>query len=87
MRRVPAGYTGRILRVDLTKEQIAEEYPSEDTYRLHIGGVGLGAKILYNEVPPGVEWNDPEDRLILAAGPMDGSRFGRLLCSDQGISY
>jgi aldehyde:ferredoxin oxidoreductase len=74
MSRVPTGYTGKILRVDLTNEQITEEYPSEDILRLHIGGVGLGAKFLYSEVPPGVEWNDPENRLIFATGPVNGSK-------------
>jgi aldehyde:ferredoxin oxidoreductase len=74
MSRVMSGYTGRILRVDLTREQITEEHPSEDILRSHIGGVGLGAKFLYDEVPPGVEWNDPENRLILAAGPMNGCK-------------
>lgn len=74
MSSVPTGYTGRILRVDLTSEKITEDSPpSEDDLRLHIGGVGLGAKILYDEVPPGVAWNDPENRLIFATGPMNSS--------------
>jgi len=38
--------------------------------------VFLGAKILYEVVPPVVEWNDPENRLIIAAGPMNGSIGG-----------
>lgn len=70
----PDGYISRILRVDLEREQITEECLSEDIVRAYLGGTGLGAKILYEEVPPGVEWNSPENRLILAGGPMNGSR-------------
>jgi aldehyde:ferredoxin oxidoreductase len=28
---------------------------------------------LYREVPPGVQWDDPENRLIMASGPMGGT--------------
>ncbi len=38
-----------------------------------VGGVGLGAKVLYDEVPPGLEWSDPENRLIWTTGPLAGS--------------
>jgi len=34
----------------------------------------LGAKFLYEEVPPGVEWSDPENRMIWATGPLGGTK-------------
>ncbi|MBI4334884.1 MAG: hypothetical protein HY673_26815 [Chloroflexi bacterium] len=68
------GYAGRILRVDLTREQITEEILSQQTVRDFIGGAGLGAKVLYDEVPPGVQWNDPRNRLVFATGPLNGLR-------------
>ncbi len=67
------GYAGKILRVDLTNERIWTEEITEDTARKYLGGTGLGAKILYEEVPPNVNWDDPENRLILATGPLAGS--------------
>ena len=69
----PLGYMGKILRVDLTNELITGESLNEAVPRQFIGGAGLGAKILYDEVPPGIEWSDPENRLILAAGPLNGT--------------
>ncbi|MFQ6086322.1 MAG: aldehyde ferredoxin oxidoreductase family protein, partial [Candidatus Bathyarchaeia archaeon] len=69
------GYAGKLLRVDLTTERVIEEVPDEATLRMYLGGTGLGAKILYEEVPPGVEWSDPENRLILASGPLGGTRI------------
>ncbi|MBI2936441.1 MAG: aldehyde ferredoxin oxidoreductase, partial [Chloroflexi bacterium] len=69
-------YTGKVLRVDLTRETLTEELLDEATLRKWVGGVGLGARYLYEEVPPGVEWSDEENRLIIASGPVGGTRIG-----------
>lgn len=71
-----SGYAGKILRVDLTNEQISEEMLDEAELRKWVGGVGFGAKYLYAEVPPSVQWNDAENRLIVASGPLGGTRMG-----------
>ncbi len=70
------GYAGRILRVDLTSEKLSDEVLDQGALRKWVGGVGFGAKFLYDEVPPGVEWDDPENRLIIASGPLGGTRMG-----------
>lgn len=70
------GYVGKILRVDLTNERITEESLDRKTLRKYIGGTALGAKYLYEEVPPGVEWSDPENRIMFFAGPLSGTRIG-----------
>ncbi|MFC1898717.1 aldehyde ferredoxin oxidoreductase family protein [Chloroflexota bacterium] len=70
------GYAGKILRVDLSNEQITEEVLSEAELRKWVGGVGFGAKYLYEEVPPEVGWDNPENRLIVASGPLGGTRTG-----------
>ena len=70
------GYAGKILRVDLTTEQMSEEVLDEATLRKWVGGVGFGAKYLYEEVPPSVQWDDPENLLIVASGPLGGTRAG-----------
>ncbi|HID86824.1 MAG TPA: hypothetical protein EYP55_05525 [Anaerolineae bacterium] len=67
------GYAGRILRVDLSTGEIGVEELEEADARKYVGGTGLGAKFLYQEVPPGVGWSDPENRLILATGPLGGT--------------
>ena len=43
--------------------------------RKWVGGVGLGVKHLSDEVPPNVQWSDPENRLIWTTGPLAGSGF------------
>ncbi len=70
------GYAGKLLRVDLTSEQITEEKLDEATVRQYIGGTGIGVKYLYEEVPPGVEWSDESNRLIMTSGPLGGTRIG-----------
>nr|ADP09456.1 aldehyde ferredoxin oxidoreductase [uncultured marine crenarchaeote E48-1C] len=70
------GYAGKFLRVDLTHEQTTDVVFDEDTLRKYIGGTGIGAKILYEEIPPEIDWSDPRNRLILASGPLGGTRIG-----------
>ncbi|MFC1951046.1 aldehyde ferredoxin oxidoreductase family protein [Chloroflexota bacterium] len=67
------GYAGSILRVDLSGGSIGEEKLDEATLRLYLGGTGLGAKYLYENVPPKVEWSDPQNVLVLASGPLSGT--------------
>ena len=69
---VPGGYAGNILRVDLTSGRIWREPWTPEEMRFSLGGAGLGAKILWEEVPAHVGWDHPENRLILATGPLAG---------------
>ena len=66
------GWTGKILRVDLTSRKISEA-STFDYVPMFLGGRGLGAKICWDEVPPEVGAFDPENRLIFATGPLQGT--------------
>jgi len=52
------GYTGKVARVDLTKGEITEEHFDEAILKQYLGGNGMGTKVLYDEVPPEVQWSD-----------------------------
>jgi aldehyde:ferredoxin oxidoreductase len=67
------GFAGRLLRVDLTDGGMHDEVYDEETLRKYLGGVGIGSKILYDEVPPGSDWSDPANRVIVASGPLGGT--------------
>jgi aldehyde:ferredoxin oxidoreductase len=69
-------HAGEILRVDLNKAKTERFTIGWDLLRDFVGGTGLGAKFLYDEVPPGIEWSDPQNRLILAAGPLNATAIG-----------
>ena len=67
------GYAGKILRVNLSEEKIWTEDLDAATVQKWVGGAGLGAKYLYDEVPPEVKWSDPQNRLIWTTGPLAGT--------------
>jgi aldehyde:ferredoxin oxidoreductase len=65
--------TNRVLRIDLTNRRTSAEQLAELTCRKYIGGLGVGARILYDEVAPGIDWGSPQNRLILTTGPLNGT--------------
>lgn len=67
------GYTGKILRIDLTKQEATTEDLAVDTARDFIGGAGFGIKYLFDEVPAGADALGPKNKLIFAPGPLSGS--------------
>ena len=65
-----------ILRVNMSCLKIdTEDLP--DAYKL-IGGRGLAAKIMNREVPPNVDPLGPDNKLIIAAGPLAGTMAPQL---------
>ncbi|MCL6432192.1 MAG: aldehyde ferredoxin oxidoreductase family protein [Anaerolineae bacterium] len=66
------GYTGKILRVNLTDGQIAVETPPESFYRRYLGGHGFVGYYLLNEVPRGADPVGPDNLLIFAGGATTG---------------
>jgi len=66
------GYWNKILRIDLTSQRITKEEMDEDTYRLFVGGAGIGAKILWEEISSEVSAFDADNKLIFAGGPFQG---------------
>ncbi|MDH5438496.1 MAG: aldehyde ferredoxin oxidoreductase family protein [Candidatus Bathyarchaeota archaeon] len=69
------GYMGKILRVNLTKGEITEEPLEESVARKFIGGRGLGAYILFNELKPGIDPLGTKNKLVVATGVITGIPF------------
>jgi aldehyde:ferredoxin oxidoreductase len=67
-----AGYAGQYLRVDLTKGNIQKLPIPLDWVENYLGGNGIGVKILWDEVPANIQPLDPENKLIIATGPLCG---------------
>jgi aldehyde:ferredoxin oxidoreductase len=66
------GWTGCILRVNLSAKTWKRESFSEDFAHKWVGGRGFAAKILFDEVPPGTDPLGPDNKLIVALGPIAG---------------
>ena len=67
------GYMGRFLWVDLGTGKLREETPPEDLLRDFVGGYGIGARLLYGLIPRGADPLGPENKLVIAAGPLSGT--------------
>jgi len=67
------GWVGTILRVDLSKGKIIKQNLPKEWAVQFLGGAGINAKILYDEVGPEIAPLDPENRLIFGAGPLCGT--------------
>jgi len=68
-----AGWTGKLLRVNLTTGSTAVEQISEAVCRDYLGARGIAVRYLYDEVDPRVDPLAPENKLIFATGPLTGT--------------
>lgn len=67
------GWTGKVLRVNLSTGRISTEALDPGVARDYIGARGLGTKFMLDEVDPKVDPLSPENKLIFAPGPLTGS--------------
>ncbi len=67
------GWTGNILRVDLTTGTTTVEPLDRDKAKNYIGGRGLGVKYLYDEIDPAVDALSPQNKLLFVTGPLTGT--------------
>ena len=67
------GHIGRLLFVDLSNREIEIRPLDEKTARNFIGGPGLGAKILYDEMPAKVDAYDKASMIGFVCGAMTGT--------------
>lgn len=73
MAKQKKGNTQTILRVDLSSSQARVETVASNIVDKYIGGRGLGAYLLYREVPANVDPLSPQNKLIFLNGPLVGS--------------
>lgn len=67
------GYAGKILRINLTNNEIREEALDITTAKKFIGGRGLASYILSKELNPKVTPLSEENKIIFATGPLSGT--------------
>lgn len=67
------GWTGKLIRVNLTDGTVKTEDLNQEDAKLYLGARGLGTKIWMNEVDPKVDPFSPENKLIFMTGPLTGT--------------
>jgi len=70
---VERGYVGRILDVDLTRGTWRAIPLGAELALRFLGGRGLAAHLLFEHLPPGADPLGPENLLIFASGPLNGT--------------
>ena len=65
------GYTGNILRIDVSSGRVST-VPTSDYSERFVGGRGIAAKIYWDEVLPDIKALDADNRLIFLTGPLAG---------------
>jgi len=69
------GYVGRILRINLTKNQVKIQPIEKSLITRFLGGRGFNSKRIYDEIPKGVDPLSPQNKLMFATGPLVGTAF------------
>lgn len=69
---MPNGWTGKILRVNLTSGKITTEDSSKYAQKF-IGGIGFGQVVMAEEVPLGTKPFDEANKLVFTVGPLTGA--------------
>ena len=67
---MPYGYSGKLLFIDLASQEVEERELDEQACRFLIGGTGLGAKVLYENIPQGADPLGPDNILGFVTGPL-----------------
>ena len=67
------GYTGKIADIDLATRTVTDYRVSDEDRRNYIGGKGLAAKILFDNLPPGTDAYADENILVITTGPLNGT--------------
>ena len=66
-------WTKKVLRVDLTKGACTEEPLNMEWAHKYLGQRGLATKYLVEEIDPTIDALSPENKLIMATGPLTGT--------------
>lgn len=67
------GYRGKLLKVNLTSEEIEEHALDESLLRSFLGGAGLATRMLYDMVDRETDPLGPDNPLLVMTGPFTGT--------------
>ena len=84
---IKGGFKGKILRVNLSTEEIKTEELREDWAEKFIGGRGYGTRIIIDEIDPKIDPLSEENKIVIATGPLDGTlapSSGRIMVITKG---
>ena len=69
---VERGYTGKTLYVNIGDGRIESRPVTDEMKEKFVGGRGFGLWRLWHAVSDDTKWNDPENEIVIGAGPIGG---------------
>jgi aldehyde:ferredoxin oxidoreductase len=70
---IDKGYTNQTLSVNLSDSDISVKPVNSKMKETFVGGKGFDLWLLWNAVKGGTRWNDPENSICIASGPLGGT--------------
>ncbi len=70
---IECGYANQTLRVDLSRDDIEIRPVPEEMRQIFVGGKGYGLRLLWEAVSGGTRWDDPDNAVCIACGPLGGT--------------
>ena len=71
--KVQRGYAGQTLYVNLSTGHIEARPVTDEMKRIFVGGKGFGLWRLWHAVSGDTQWDDPENEIVIASGPIGGT--------------
>ena len=72
LKPVERGYANRTLYINLNDNTFAEKPVTQQMKDVFTGGRGFALKLLWDAVTPETKWDNPENELVIANGPICG---------------
>ena len=70
---IEKGYANQTLSIDISDSDISIKPVTDKMKEVFIGGKGFDLWLLWNAVKSTTKWNDPENAICIASGPMGGT--------------
>ena len=70
---IKKGYADQTLHIDISNADIAIKPVEQKTKDLFVGGKGYDLWLLWNAVQADTRWNDPQNAICIASGPLGGT--------------
>lgn len=69
------GYFGKQLRISLDTGETSMEEIDSEVLKKYLGGVGYGARVLYDEIEKGIDPLSPDNKIIFATSPLTANNI------------
>jgi len=73
IRPIEKGYNNRTLYINLSGNIISSKPVSDEMKRIFTGGRGFDLCLLWNATKERTRWNDPQNEICIACGPLGGT--------------